>query len=176
MKRIFAIAALALSALVVMASAAFADQTTTINAANAPSGTHLQTGSITCTVDPVSLAVTCSSYELAGVGNINASDLLTANYTATVDCFNKGTNPNNPVESHTTSFSASDSDTLTSSKNGRLRVFELVANPAAVGQVCPNPNWTPKIRPGTLTLVSFTYTLTFEGFSGPYVTITGNDP
>ena len=40
-------------------------------------------------------------------------------------------------------------------------------------QVCPNPNWTPSIRPGTLTLDSFTYTLTFAGFTSPYITITG---
>jgi hypothetical protein len=39
-------------------------------------------------------------------------------------------------------------------------------------QTCPNPNWTPTI-PGGITLSSFTYTVTFAGFSGPYITITG---
>jgi hypothetical protein len=42
-------------------------------------------------------------------------------------------------------------------------------------QTCPNPNWTPTI-PGGITLSSFTYTVSFQGFSGPYITITGNDP
>jgi hypothetical protein len=45
-----------------------------------------------------------------------------------------------------------------------------------VGQVCPNPNWTPVIRGGTLTLVSFSYTLTFEGFSAPAIEISQTDP
>jgi hypothetical protein len=172
--------ALALSALILMPSAASASVSPgtypgTLNSANAPSGTHLQTGAISCTV-AADLSITCSSYELAGVGHTNAVDLLTARYTAIVDCFNPGVNPNNPIESHTTDFTASDSDTLTSAKNGRLRVFSLSVNPASVGQVCPNPNWTPVIRGGTLTLVSFSYTLTFEGFSAPAVEISQTDP
>ena len=39
--------------------------------------------------------------------------------------------------------------------------------------LCPNPNWDPRIREGTLTLTNFTYTLTFEGFAGAFITITG---
>jgi hypothetical protein len=38
------------------------------------------------------------------------------------------------------------------------------------------PNWTPSIRAGTLTLNSFTDTLTFAGFTSPYITITASDP
>ena len=172
--------ALALSALLFIPAAASASvspgtYTGSVNSANAPSGTHLQTGSISCTV-AANLSITCSSYELAGVGHTNAVDLLTARYTAIVDCNNPGNNRNNPIESHTTDFSASDSDTLTSSKNGRLTVFSLSVNPASVGQVCPNPNWTPVIRGGTLTLVSFSYTLTFEGFSSPAIEISQTDP
>jgi hypothetical protein len=33
-----------------------------------------------------------------------------------------------------------------------------------------------RIQPGTLTLDSFTYTLTFAGFTSPYITITASDP
>lgn len=147
-----------------------------INPANAPSGTHLQTGTIGCTVDPTTLAVTCTTFELAGVGHTNATVSLVANYSAIVDCFNPGTNPNNPIESHTTSFTVSSTATITSTKNGRLTVPQQTVSPSSVTQVCPNPNWTPVIREGTLQ-VSFTYTLTFEGFTGPYITITGNqDP
>jgi hypothetical protein len=39
--------------------------------------------------------------------------------------------------------------------------------------LCPNPNWDPRIRPGTLAQTSFTYTLTFDGFGGAFITITG---
>jgi hypothetical protein len=144
--------------------------TATINPANAPSGTHLQTGSIGCTVG-TDLSVTCSSFQLAGVGNTNATVVLLANYTATVDCFNPGTNPNNPIESHTTSFSSGATTTVPSTRNGRLTIPQETANPGSVTQVCPNPNWTPQIRPGTLELVNFTYTVTFAGFANPYISI-----
>ena len=173
MKRIFTIAALALSALLLMASAASAAIETDIDPANAPQGTHLQSGTIGCTVDPTTLVVSCSSYELAGVGHTNAEVLLVADYTATVDCNNPGNNRNNPIESHETSFSATRSFPVSSSKNGRMRVGAASVDPAAVAQGCPNPNWRPVIREGTLTLVSFTYTLTFEDFNEPYITITG---
>jgi hypothetical protein len=178
MRRVGIVTALSMLLMAFSVSVALASQTTTINPANAPSGTHLQTGTITCTVDPSTLAVTCSTYELAGVGHTNATVSLVANYTATVDCFNPGdpSNKNNPIESHTTSFSAESTITVSSTKNGRLTIPSRSVNPASVGQVCPNPNWTPVIRPGTLTLVSFTYTVTFEGFTGAYITISGNDP
>jgi hypothetical protein len=172
MRRLGIITALSMLVLAVSASVALAAITTTIDPTQAPTGTHLQTGTIGCTVGS-DLSVTCSSFELAGVGHTNADVSLDANYTATVDCFNKGVNPQNPVESHTTSFTASDSFTATSTKNGRLSVRSATASPGSVTQVCPNPNWTPVIRPGTLTLVSFTYTVTFDGFSGAYITITG---
>ena len=44
MKRMCAIAALTLSALLLMASAAFASQSTSVNFTNAPSGTHFANG------------------------------------------------------------------------------------------------------------------------------------
>jgi hypothetical protein len=177
-RRLGAIAALSVALVALVASAAVADQSTTINAANAPSGAHFQTGTATCTVDPSTLAVSCSTYELAGVGHTNANVKLTADYKAIVDCFNPGTNPNNPIESHTTSFSATSEVTVSSTKNGRLTIPSRSVSPATglSSQSCPNPNWTPVIRPGSLELVSFTYTVTFQGFTGAYITITGNDP
>jgi hypothetical protein len=147
----------------------------TINPANAPSGTHLQTGTISCTVN-ADRSVSCTTFELAGVGNTNATVSLVANYTAIVDCFNPGTNPNNPIESHTTTFTASSTITVSSTKNGRLTVPSRSVSPSSVTQVCPNPNWTPVIRPGTLQLTSFSYTVTFAGFTAPYITISATDP
>jgi hypothetical protein len=119
------------------------------------------------------LDVNCSPYVLGGVGHTNADVSLTANYSATIDCTNHG---GNLVESHTTTFSASSKATVTSTKNGQLSVPAQSVSAFSAPQVCPNPNWTPSIRAGTLTLNSFTYTLTFAGFTSPYITITATDP
>jgi hypothetical protein len=177
MRRLGIIAALAMLLLAVSASAALADVVRTIDDANAPSGTHLQTGTIGCSVGTDDVTVTCSTFELAGVGHTNANLHYEANYTAIVDCFNPGnpSNRNNPIESHVASFSDVRDIALTSSKNGRLRVPGVSSGPETVVDeaTCPNPNWDPVIRAGTLELVSFTYSLTFEGFTDPYILLTG---
>lgn len=167
-KRFVALAALvgAIAALSMVASAA-----TTINPANAPSGTHLQSGAIGCTVGTDGLSVSCTGFELAGVGNTNADVVLSASYSATIDCRNHG---GNIVESHETTFDAVEADTVVARKNGRMVVpAESVSPDLDLAEPCPNPNWTPEFQPGTLTLDSFTYTLTFAGFTDPYIIITG---
>jgi hypothetical protein len=169
MRRLGIVTALSMLLLALSATVALAAIVTTINPANAPSGTHLQSGAIGCTVG-ADLSVSCSGFELAGVGNTNADVNLSANYSATIDCTNHG---GNLVESHTADFSDSSSATVVSRKNGRMAVPAQSASPFDAPQVCPNPNWTPSIRPGTLVLNSFTYTLTFAGFTGAYITITG---
>jgi len=161
------------------ASAALAIQTTTINPANAPQGTHLQTGTIGCTVDATTLLVTCSTFELAGVGNTNATGSLVATYTATVTCTNHGGHLV-PVQG-SVQTAPTTTGTL-SPENGRLTVPSLSSSPVPTAAdfeaaaTCPNGNWTKATDTATITLSSFTYTLTFAGFSGPYITITGNDP
>jgi len=140
------------------------------DSANAPGSSHLASGSPSCTVN-ADRSIDCSAYVLGGVGHTNATVDLAANYSATIDCFNKGTNKNNPVESHTSDFAADSTATVASTKNGQLRVPAQSVSPFSAPQVCPNPNWTPQIRAGSLTLNSFTYTLTFAGFSSPYITI-----
>jgi len=137
------------------------------NPANAPGSSHLTSGSPSCTVN-ANLSIDCSSYVLGGVGHTNATVSLAGNYSATIDCTNHG---GNLVESHTSTFSASSTATVASTRNGQLTVPTRSASPFSAPQVCPNPNWTPSIRPGTLTLNSFTYTLTFQGFASPYITI-----
>jgi hypothetical protein len=137
--------------------------------ANAPGSSFLKSGTPQCEVT-AALDVNCASYVLGGVGHTNADVDLTANYSATIDCTNHG---GNLVESHTATFSDSSGETLTSSRNGQLRVPAESASAFSAPQVCPNPNWTPSIRPGTLVLNSFTYTLTFVGFSNAYITIDG---
>jgi hypothetical protein len=137
------------------------------NPANAPGSSHLTSGTPQCVVN-AALDVDCSAYVLGGVGHTNADVNLTASYSATINCTNHG---GNLVEAHSATFSDSSADTLTSSRNGQLRVPTESTSAFGAPQVCPNPNWTPSIAPGTLVLNSFTYTLTFVGFSSPYITI-----
>jgi hypothetical protein len=180
MKRLGIVTALSMFLMALTASVAFAAVSPgtygpdpgSFNGANAPGSSHLASGSPSCTVN-ADLSIDCSAYVLGGVGHTNATVNLTANYTAIVDCFNPGdpSNRNNPIESHTTSFSPTSTATVASTKNGQLSVpaRSVTFSGAPVG--CPNPNWTPTIRPGSATLVSFSYTLTFAGFASPYITI-----
>jgi hypothetical protein len=168
MRRVGIITALSMALMAVSASVAVAG--TTIEPANAPSGTHLQSGAIGCTVDEDGLTVSCTAFELAGVGNTNAFVSLTADYSGIVDCFNRG---GNLVESHETTFSATNEATLTPSRNGRLRVGARSVSPDLdLAEPCPNPNWTPEFHEGSPTLDDWMYTLTFAGFTSPYITIT----
>ena len=77
LKKIGLIAALSTMALFVAAPPASAAIVSTINPANAPTGAHFQRGSASCVVSGVT--VTCSSYQLAGVGNSDATASLSAN-------------------------------------------------------------------------------------------------
>jgi hypothetical protein len=142
------------------------------NSANAPGSSHLTSGSPSCKVN-ADLSIDCSAYVLGGVGNTNATVSLSATYSATINCTNHG---GNLVEVHTTTFSTASTATVASTRNGQLRVPAQSTSPVSAPQVCPNPNWTPSIAPGTLVLKTFTYTLTFAGFSSPYITITASDP
>ena len=178
MKRVGIITALSMLLLALTASVAFAavapgtygPNAGSFNGANAPGSSHLTSGTVSCTVN-ADLSIDCGAYVLVGVGHTNANVSLTANYTAIIDCFNHGVNPNNAVESHQTSFSPNSSATVTSSKNGQLSVPKqsVAFSGAPIG--CPNPNWTPVVRASSITLVSFSYTLTFAGFTSAYITI-----
>jgi hypothetical protein len=178
MKRVGIVTALsmllvALTASVALAAVApgtYGPNAGSFNGANAPGSSHLTSGSPSCTVN-ANLSIDCSAYVLGGVGHTNATVALTANYTAIVDCNNGGTNKNNPVESHTTSFSPSSTATVASTKNGQLSVPTRSVSFAGAPIGCPNANWTPVIRAGSATLVSFSYTLTFDGFTSAYITI-----
>lgn len=142
---------------------------------SAPSGTHLKSGTPGCSVDS-SGNISCAGFTLAGVGNTNAVETLTATYTATVVCVNPGGNTSD--SQHQGSFTSSTPPkTLTPDRNGNLVVSGLsVAAPTAdqfiARQTCPNSGWTPRVQ-GPIALQSFTYTLQFAGFSTPYITITG---
>jgi hypothetical protein len=174
-KKVGVIAALSVLLVALSAVVAQAAIVRTIDPTAGPNGTHFAGRTdATCTVSGTT--VNCSSYQLAGVGNINATATLNATYTATVVCVNGGQNPSD--SQHQGTFPATTGPVpLHSDKNGRLSVPSLsVSAPSEqeflAQQSCPNPNWTPTV-PGGISLASFTYTLQFEGFTGNYITITG---
>jgi hypothetical protein len=172
MKRLGIITALLMSLAAVSAAVALA--TITTDPTQAPSGTHYKSGTASCSV--AGTTVNCTGYTLAGVGHTNATVDLTATYTATVVCVNNGTHTSDGQ--HQGSFPKETGPIpLTPDKNGNLPVTPIsVSAPTQqdflAQQTCPNPNWTPTV-PGGISLQSFTYTLTFAGFSGAYITITG---
>ena len=152
---------------------------TTLNAGGTPSGGHIQSGGpINCVVGS-DLSVTCSgsgSYQINGIGNTNGNASLSATYSATVDCTNKGGNLVE-VKSQTTGAPAS-TGTLRA-KNGSITVPQISAGTPTDADffaqaTCPNGNWRKSLAGGSATLESFTYTLTFVGFSTPAVSIAGS--
>jgi len=173
MKRLLFVLTSALLALFVSTSAAQAG--TTINPSAAPTGTHLQRGAIGCSVNQSTQVVTCSTFELAGVGGSNATGSLVTNYTATVQCRNHG---GQIVEVKSQVKTSPATTGSLSPKNGRLSVPSLSTSVPTAAQfesqaTCPNGNWTKELENGTVALSSFTYTLHFAGFTGNYITITG---
>jgi hypothetical protein len=159
-------------ALANLAPGTYTPDATSFKKANAPASSHLTSGMPECVVNQ-DRSIDCSTYVLGGVGNTNATVNLDAAYSATIDCTNKG---GNLVESHTTSFADTSTATVSPDRNGQLTVPARSVSPFSAPQVCPNPNWTPSIRGGTVTLLHFTYTLTFKGFDAAYITISATDP
>lgn len=163
-------------AMVLMTLAPAQAATTTINPAAAPNGTHLQSGTIGCSVDPATQLVSCSTFELAGVGNANATATLSTVYTATVQCRNKG---GQIVEVKSQVKAVPATTGKLSPKNGRLPVPALSSSPVPTDAqfksmaTCPNGNWTKEVLAGSRQLTSYTYTLAFAGYTGNYITITG---
>jgi hypothetical protein len=176
MKRISILLAALAMLMLGLTTSAEAAITTTINPEAAPTGTHLQTGTIGCSVDPVTQLVSCTEFELAGVGNANAVGTLSTTYSATVQCRNHG-GQIVEVKSQVTTVPASTGNLAP--KNGRLTVTALSSSPVPTAAefeaqaTCPNRNWTKELLGGTIELSSFTYTLHFVGFTGDYITITG---
>lgn len=165
---------LAMGALLgVVAALLVAGALASVNPANAPNGTHYKSGTASCSVSGTT--ITCSEYTLAGIGNTDATATLSATYSATVVCRNNGGNLSD--SQHQGTFTEPVSSGQLEPKNGHLTVPSLTASAPTESQflaqqMCPNPNWTPELQ-GSITLASYMYTLTFDGYSGPYIEITG---
>ena len=148
---------------------------TTFNDLTAPEGAHYRRGSgePECTVG--GLIVSCTGTEIGGVGNTDATLLLSVSYSATVQCRNRG---GNIVEVKTQTTTATSSDDLTDVRNGTLFVSEVSSSSPTTqsflnAATCPNGNWTKLLVEGSPSVSSFTYTLTFDGFDQAAVTVTG---
>jgi hypothetical protein len=146
------------------------------NSANAPNGTHVQSGTPSCSES--GYVVTCSTYDLAGVGNADATANLSTTYSGTVLC----TNPAGNVAPGQTKYPTLNvSSGRLSPKNGRLTIPSLASTSdtatieAALMEntKCPNRQWTKSVQPDSVELVGYTYTVTFKGYSGAYLTISG---
>jgi len=152
------------------------DLATTVNFANAPTGAHFRqnSGAPTCSISGIT--VSCTGTQIAGVGNTDATLVLTVTYAATVQCRNNGGQIVDVKTQGTTATPAPDD--ATQLRNGTLIVSSFSASTVPTTQsfldqaTCPNPNWT-KVLLGSPTVTSFTYTLTFDGFTEPAITITG---
>src|SRR5215212_1751773 len=166
------IAVLSLLALALAAVPALA----VTNFNNAPSGAHYRQGSAepVCTFGADGLTVTCTGTQIAGVGNTNATQTLAVTSTFTGTCQNPGSK-NKTVEPFTESETTTTSNQLLPNRNGTLVVPTISATGTSSEEfeesfTCPNPNWTDTV---TSSDVSFTYTLTFAGFTAPAISITG---
>lgn len=141
----------------------------------APTGAHYRQGygEPVCSIN--GLAVSCTGTQIAGVGNNDAAVKLAVSYAATVQCRNNGgkivdvktqTTVSNPAPDETTEI-----------RNGTLVVNPFSASNPPTNQTfydlatCPNPNWT-KVLLGTPRVTGYTYTLTFDGYQLPAITVT----
>jgi hypothetical protein len=142
-----------------------------------PSGAHYANGygEPQCSVNQTTKDVSCTGTVIGGVGNTNAEAVLSASYSGTVQCRNHG---GQVVEVKTQTTTGSSSGKLSPSRNGQLVVPSLTATAPTPEEMtaqarCPNGNWTKELV-GGVTLTSYVYTLTFKGFSQPYISIVGS--
>ena len=141
----------------------------------APTGAHYRQGASepVCTIN--GLAVSCTGTQIAGVGNNDADVSLTVTYSATVQCRNHGGQIVDVKTQATSTIPAPDETTAL--RNGTLVVASFgTSNPPTTQTfinlaTCPNPNWTKQLL-GTPSVSSFTYTLTFQGYTAPAITVT----
>jgi hypothetical protein len=151
---------------------------TVFNSSTAPNGAHYAARSSepVCTIS--GLTISCTGTQINGVGNTNADLLIEVTYTATVRCRNHG---GKIVDVKTQVVDDGAVDTDLAPKNGNLQVPSIDISAAEAPSnadfeaqaTCPNPNWTKSLLGGSATIDSFTYTLTFVGFTAAVITVEG---
>ncbi len=152
----------------------------TVDSSQAPNGAHFANGDSEpqCKIDTTTATVTCSATAIEGVGHTDATVVLAVTNTISGVCQNPGSK-SMVVEPFSKSTTVPTPPThLTPTKNGRLDVPTESATGTTNKKflatfTCPNPNWKAKVTSNEL---SFKYTLTFDGFQNPFITITGSAP
>jgi hypothetical protein len=141
-----------------------------------PSGAHYANGSTepVCSVDSSTKIVSCTGTTIGGVGHTNATATMSVTFFGTVQCRNHG---GQIVDVKTQTTSSSSTGTLFPNRNGQLVVPELSVAPPTAQQLiakatCPNGNWTKELLEGPNSS-GYLYTLIFNGFSQPYISIVG---
>jgi hypothetical protein len=115
-------------------------------------------------------SVSSSSFVLAGLGQGTGTAQLTVQGTFAITCQNPAGPPggNNDVPGQrTTATGSSPIQTISTDKNGKANVGQLTAilDPSTVDTagICPNPQWTANVVPGSGIIISATLTVTFNG-------------
>jgi hypothetical protein len=146
---------------------------TTIDESQAPQGAHISKGTPNCFLLPGNVTVQCGSVTIVGIGKTNATTTLSAVYSATFDCLDESGNVVTSVREPTQTATGQPSP-----ENGRITTPILRSSVpsgedfiADGGVSCPGGT-TPQIVPDSLTVDSFTYTVSFDGFTGNYIKIT----
>lgn len=139
-----------------------------------PSGAHIQSGTPGCQCNPDG-STSCSGFQICGVGKTNAIGSLSSDFSATVQCQNKG---GNIVDVKTQTITASDNTGSLQVRHGCLTVPQLETTVPSDQKflnaaTCPNKNWMKILEDGSISS-SFTYSVTFHGFSCPFVTFSGD--
>ena len=141
----------------------------------APTGAHYRSGFSEPTCSTSGLTVSCTGTQIGGVGNNDATLVLSVSYSATVQCRNNG---GKIVNVKTQVKTTSSSDDLTELRNGTLIVSPISSTSPTNDSftnaaVCPNGNWDKVLMGGTAAITSFSYTITFQGYTLPAVSVSG---
>src|SRR5438034_321638 len=104
--------------------------------------------------------VTCNSFQLCGVGNVDGTATLDGSVSGLVTCTNNG---GKTVDVKTQPVSAHDSEPATRGDNGCLTFPEVQISRPSDDQLkamasCPNDNWTKALKGLS---GAFTYSVTF---------------
>ncbi len=125
-----------------------------------------------CTLDEATDTVQCAGTTIGGVGNTNADVELSVTAQADLTCTNRG---GNLVEPHSTTVTDTETDVAFSSKNGQIVIDpiseQITEQDVTRASTCPNRNWTEDVQ--SITITSYTYSVTFDGFDEPAILVTG---
>ena len=135
---------------------------TTTTAVFAASPHYKRGGQPVCTIDAETGAATCSTGEVAGLGNEDVLIVVTVSGSAGTFCHNPGNTRivpgQNPAEGSSTGTQLIDADEI---KNGTLVIDPIDTDavtftaPSPEEAGCPNPSWTVTVDTGNVEFSGF---------------------